>query len=296
MPRGEGQKNISQKVVDAIIAVKTINRDYGAKQIIEEIKQNKKAYHVNGDKLPAEGSVYKILRDNKKEVDIGQVKTRYVPSELDKPWTVGSCLKYNIHPAMIPILIEVQQVEKEPSKYSHTGDILTIRECRWIAFLFQAVNASEILKNEWEPKLLKGHVSIMAAMYAKREQIAEVMHQPIDTSDLDTFFSNNDVDLVKLWLETFDPEQYEKDKEAMNTFEPLRLDVLASILGMNELTQSQVDIFNEWLYNQFLSQIEPGKALEADKLLLAQHPEIQPIIDSWFKWIEANGKEDILNG
>src|SRR5208283_4669838 len=120
---------------------------------------------------------------------------------------------------------------------------------------------SEILKNEWEPKLLKGHVSIMAAMYAKREQIAEVMHQPIDTSDLDTFFSNNDVDLVKLWLETFDPEQYEKDKEAMNTFEPLRLDVLVSILGMKELTQSQVDIFNEWLYNQFLSQIEPGKAL-----------------------------------
>ena len=81
----------------------------------------------------------------------------------------------------------------------------------------------------------------------------------------------------------------------MNTFEPLRLDVLVSILGMNELTQKQVDVFNEWLCNQFLSQVEPDKALKADKKLLEQYPELQPMVDSWFKWIEMNEKEGKTN-
>jgi hypothetical protein len=77
----------------------------------------------------------------------------------------------------------------------------------------------------------------------------------------------------------------------MKTFEPLRRDILTSILSIPEITQGQVDIFNQWLQNQLLSQIEPHQALLADKKLLDQHPEIQPIIDSWFKWIEKHEKE-----
>ena len=300
MPRREGQKNVSQKVVDAIMAVKIMNPDFGAKGILDEIHTNRKAYHINGDRLPGEGGVYQILRDNKNEIDTRRTKINYIPNELDSPWSVGSCLKYNISPAMVPVLIEFQQVEKEPSEILPSGIELTIRECRWIAFLYQGVNASEVLKNKWEPKQLKGHVSIMASMYAKREQIAEIMHQPIDTSDLDEFFSDPDTDFLKLWLKTFGPKQYEKDKKAVNFFQPVSRENLISISGMPELTQEQVDIFNEWLRNEYLSQVEPHKAYETKKELLARHPEklqqIQPIIESWYKWIEMNEKDGDSNG
>ena len=295
MPRGEGQKNISQKVVDAVIAVKIINPGYGAKGILDAIRTNRKAYHINGDRVPGEGKVYDILKKNKDKINNRRKELKKVSNEIDGPWFVGSCLKYNIPPAMIPILIELQQVERELSEGLHDGVELTIRQCRWIAFLYQSVTASEILKNRWEPLQLKGRVSIMADMYAKREQIAEVMRQPIDTSDLDLLFST-DVDFLKLWLKTFEPEQYEKDKEASSTFKPLSREVLISILGMNEISQENTDLFNEGLKNQYLAQTEPREAGKFDKLLLKQHPELQPMIDSWFKWIEVNGKEDILNG
>ena len=169
MPRIEGHRNISQKIAAAVIAVKKINPDYTPKQILEEIKQNKKAYHINnGDRLPGEGGIYKVLRDNKKEVDIGQVKTRYIRSELDKTWTVGSCLKHNIPPSMVPILIEIQKVMREPSDTAIPIE-LTIRQCRWIAFLYQTISANELLKMRWEPNELKNKVGIMATLYAKRE-------------------------------------------------------------------------------------------------------------------------------
>ena len=130
----------------------------------------------------------------------------------------------------------------------------------------------------------------MAEMFAKREKMGEIMGKTINTSDLDIFFSN-DVDSLKLWLKTFAPEQYKKDAKAANEFQPLSREILMSILGMNELTQESVNVFNEWLQNQFLSQIEPQKASAIDKILLKQHPEIRPVIESWYKWIEANEKE-----
>jgi hypothetical protein len=283
MPRKEGDKQVSPKVIEAVKAVRIMNPDYGAKQILKAIDKNRKAYFVNGDRLPSEGGVYKILRENKNEIDTRRAKNTFIPNkQLDTPWSVGSCLQSNIPPAMVPLLIEIQQVFQ--------GRELTIRQCRWIAFLYQSVTASEVLKNKWEPDQLKENISIMAEMFAKREKMGEIMGKTINTSDLDIFFSN-DVDSLKLWLKTFAPEQYKKDAKAANEFQPLSREVLMSILGMNELTQESVNVFNEWLQNQFLSQIEPQKASAIDKILLKQHPEIRPVIESWYKWIEANEKE-----
>ena len=291
--------------------------DLSVEEINQEVETGEQQYlRKNGDgyRLPGESAITKWLEKDqvreKIEVQLSE------PGELDREWNIGACacVKYGlpIPSDMVPLLLEINEKEKKPTmveipnfvpRHEEPGRPLTLRLARWIVYLYPIAKKSrpifEYIRQDCELGLeiadspqFKGIVGIMAEMYAKREQIAEIMHQPFfDTSDLDLAFSaNGEFDVIKLWFKTFQPEQYKKDKEAVNTFQPLRRDILISILGIPEITQGQVDIFNQWLQNQLLSQIEPHQALVADKKLLDQHPEIQPIIDSWFKWIEQNEK------
>ena len=52
---------------------------------------------------------------------------------LDKPWTIGACEKYGIPGDMIPHLIELQKLDREPPQLPP----LTIRQARWFSRLYR---------------------------------------------------------------------------------------------------------------------------------------------------------------
>jgi hypothetical protein len=299
---------------------KTLKNEYPdltVEEVNQEVETGEQQYlrkNGNGYRLPGESAITKWLEKDqvreKIEAHLGE------PAELDREWNIGACacVKYGlpIPSEMVPLLLEINEKEKEPTmveipnfvpRHEEPGTPLTLRLARWIAYLYPIAKKSkpilEYVKGDCEPGTeiidspqFKGIVGMLAEMYAKREQIAEIMHQPfVDTSDLDLAFSTNgEFDLIKLWFKTFEPEEYKKDTEAMKTFEPLRRDILTSLLGISAITQGQVDIFNQWLKNQLLSQIEPHQVQLFDQKLREKYPEIQPIIDSWFKWIEKHEK------
>jgi hypothetical protein len=127
---------------------------------------------------------------------------------------------------------------------------------------------------------------MLAEMYAIREQLCESLEQPIETSDLDQFFHNpDDFDLVKIWMQTVDAEEFWKHQKALADFEPVLGNDLAGCLDM-DLRTAQVNIFNKWLYNDLLKRVEPHKAGKIEKKLLEQHPELSPMITAWVEYRE----------
>ena len=286
MGRSKGDKNIEQRVKNAIVYLKKIKPKYSPKQILHELnlEKNREALHIlRGDRLPNERQTFQIIKDNKNEID------SYVASELDSEWNVGLCMQNDIPAAMIPLLFEFEQMKKELSDVL-SGIKLTVRQCRWFSYLYQSARASELLIKQFEAQKLKGYIAMLAEMYAIREQLCETIEQPIETSDLDQFFHNpDDFDLVKIWMQTVDAEEFEKHQKVLDDFEPVSGNDLAGCLDM-DLRPAQVNIFNKWWHNELLKQVEPQKAGKIEKRLISQHPELSPMITAWAKY-----REEYLN-
>jgi len=248
------------------------------------LEKNREALHIlRGDRLPNERQTFQIIKDNKNEID------SYVASELDSEWNVGLCMQTDIPAAMIPLLIEFEQMKRELSNVL-SGIKLTVRQCRWFSYLYQSATASELLIKQFEAQKLKGYIAMLAEMYAIREQLCESLEQPIETSDLDQFFQNpDDFDLVKIWMQTVDAEEFEKHQKVLDDFEPVSGNDLAGCLDM-DLRPAQVNIFNKWWHNELLKQVEPQKAVKIEKRLISQHPELSPMITAWAKY-----REECLN-
>ena len=286
MGRSKGDKNIEQRVKNAIVYLKKIKPKYSPKQILHELnlEKNREALHIlRGDRLPNERQTFQIIKDNKNEID------SYVASELDSEWNVGLCMQTDIPAAMIPLLIEFEQMKRELSNVL-SGIKLTVRQCRWFSYLYQSATASELLIKQFEAQKLKGYIAMLAEMYAIREQLCETIEQPIETSDLDQFFHNpDDFDLVKIWMQTVDAEEFWKHQKALDDFEPVLGNDLAGCLDM-DLRTAQVNIFNKWWHNELLKQVEPQKAGKIEKRLISQHPELSPMITAWVEY-----REECLN-
>ena len=286
MGRAKGNKNIDTKVIEAIVYFKKILPKFSPRQIFNELKKpaTRKAMHIpEGARLPNERRAFKIISDYKNEID------SYVTSELDAEWNVGLCMQNDIPAAMVPLLFEFEQMKRELSNVL-SGIKLTVRQCRWFSFLYQSARASELLNKQFDAQELKGYIAMLAEMYAIREQLCESLEQPVETSDLDQFFQNpDDFDLVKIWMQTVDAEEFEKHQKVLADFEPISGNELAEKLDM-ELQIAHVNIFNKWLYNDLLKRVEPQKAGKIEKRLISQHPELSPMITAWVEY-----REECLN-
>ncbi len=286
MGRSKGDKNIEQRVKNAIVYLKKIKPKYSPKQILHELnlEKNREALHIlRGDRLPNERQTFQIIKDNKNEID------SYVASELDSEWNVGLYMQNDIPAAMIPLLIEFEQMKRELSNVL-SGIKLTLRQCRWFSYMYQSARASELLIKQFDAQELKGYIAMLAEMYAIREQLCETIEQPIETSDLDQFFYNpDDFELVKIWMQSVDAEEFEKHQKVLDDFEPVSGNDLARCLDM-DLRPAQVNIFNKWWHNELLKQVEPQKAGKIEKRLISQHPELSPMITAWVEY-----REECLN-
>ncbi len=133
------------------------------------------------------------------------------PSELEKPWSIGACVYYNIPPDIIPILVRLQKL-KAADEEGSSGEI-TIREARWIARLYPAAKplSSKIAissdRGLW-------WLYFIARGYVQRERVSEQMNEQYpNTSDLDRlYFGSEDFlsdDALTAWWDTI-PHEYQQ--------------------------------------------------------------------------------------
>lgn len=145
------------------------------------------------------------------------------PSELEKPWSIGACVHYNIPPDIIPILIRLQKLKAAGDEEGSPGKI-TIREARWVARLYPAAEPviNKIFTNEEELWWL----SIIVNGYVQRERVSEQMNEQYpNTSDLDRlYFTNEDFlsdDALEGWWGTLPLEYQQSIFDAIEQERPI---------------------------------------------------------------------------
>jgi hypothetical protein len=239
------------------------NPDYTAKGLKKEVEKllNRKYRYTERTYLNIKKELLANFRDDVK----------------DKPWTIGSCIKCDIPANIIPLLSTIQGYA---TKYDKP---LTSRTAQWIGKLYQLAMDTEEIQAIYNDNRIGFAVFVLrvAEQYAEKERVADMMEEPFpDTGDLDElYFRGGNADLLKGVLQVFDPEQYAKNKTAYENFKPVSKQSLELLYG--NLSQSQVCAFNEYNKLQFLAGTEPAKSKLLEKKLLAEHPDIQPLIDSW---------------
>lgn len=226
------KKIVNGVVRDTVVNVLLENSDYTA----GELK------HLAEKALKQKGYNYKFTERTylnlKKELspNIG-------PTELDKPWTVGSCVKANIPGDMIPLLLAEQKrglkakearlsnsrwdftikgkklSERELEDFTqHLAEraILTIRQGQWLAKLYPVLIGSALKQYPNNPLIQANSIIVKAKLYAHREQVAEILNSASypDTSDIDSHF--DDLSQERMSLDIYEysglVEYYEKRK------------------------------------------------------------------------------------
>jgi hypothetical protein len=140
------------------------------------------------------------------------------PNELEKPWSIGACSQYNIPSDIIPILIKIQKLKVVEDKEGSLGEI-TIREARWIARLYPAVEPL-ISKSAFDDDRKLLWLLFIADNYAQRERVSEQMNEQYpNTSDLDVlYFASEDFlsnDALVSWWDAIPPEYQQNILDAI---------------------------------------------------------------------------------
>ena len=210
------------------------------------------------------------------------VKHRLQKRMSDKPedelWSIGACLKYDIPSDIIPILIK--QYNKEP---------FTVRVARWVAIIQSIASTRECIKRIYSGYLMDAFVFEVAKQYAEKERISEILEKPFpNTLDLDKiYFTGNEPFLIDGLISAFSSNEQKQAERDLKNFKPWTRELLKSMLG--ELTQEQANLFNEWWRLTTIEiKIKPSRASQAEKQLLANHSELQPLVDAYWKWCSAD--------
>jgi hypothetical protein len=138
--------------------------------------------------LPGQSAIGKYLKEKRPEILARQKR----PLPIDTPWSIGSCLEYDILTENIPLLLDIKSILSIPSE-KHPEIILTNRMARWINLLWKGIiEITKPLPNEDEKDLLKRrveNVTRIALEYTFKERIAQFTGSLFaDTSDLDKAF------------------------------------------------------------------------------------------------------------
>lgn len=145
----------------------------------------------NIDDLPGESAIRKEL----------QRIREFSQGDIDKVWSIGSCVKYNIPAEYIPELIIARQAQEKIQRDSQKdrtelgdlpGEIFTIRCAKWFCILYPLIETMENIKIEQNPEYkpkniyqLIGKTLEYSIEYSYMEQAAEIQNIELDTSELD---------------------------------------------------------------------------------------------------------------
>jgi len=156
-----------------------IPRDAVAIHLVDEIERM-------GLTPPSEDTIMKMIS-----------RTRnHEPNPLDNPWSIGSSIRYDFSPDIIPVLIEVQKLQMQ-SEYEAAKERLTIRQAQWIARLYPLVTEIYVRKysvdlDEFKKPVNKEYlwmVHVISAMYAQKQKMSEIIGiEYQDTTEYDEKF------------------------------------------------------------------------------------------------------------
>ena len=103
---------------------------------------------------------------------------------LDRPWDIGSCIRYDIPNELVPVLVYFQSHLEEQGEYP-----FTVRTARWLAKLYKAI--SLIIKEYYSNEIALANdarMLMIAETYSRKELISEITNKPLDTSEWDKIY------------------------------------------------------------------------------------------------------------
>jgi hypothetical protein len=175
-----------KNIRDEILLFKAAEPDLSAKKILNKLEK----LHPGSKYIPKVRAIQKHIRKNEKLLE------NSVPSDLDKPWSIGACEQANIPPDVISVLINWKWFRKDRDRKDRE---LTIREAKWIARLTPL--ARECVKKmaqesterfaEISDATFESIITHWVVNYADKERMAELSGEKytyLDTTEIDEFF------------------------------------------------------------------------------------------------------------
>jgi hypothetical protein len=152
-------RKVQGKVIEYLVSARILK----AKSL--ELNWDDAKALLEADKsIPGTSVIGKYLTEKRKPKE---------PDPLSEPWSIGSCIKYEISADVIPLLVEYWQILSDESKPG--GDIsrrLTIRKARWMSRLYPVLEKTLKLQFPDQRNKWLGYLSRIADEYSYREQAA----------------------------------------------------------------------------------------------------------------------------
>lgn len=253
-------------LVNEIIILKKGDNKLSAKDIRGQLL----GLHPGSKSIPKERAIYKILERNKEKT---------LPNDLDNPWSLGSCLEYDISAG---IVIPIQRQLLQYSRF------LTIRRARWYSVLQPVLLP---LIDEAYPEQESDNQWLLfqiASFYTRVEQITEINGEDYpDTQALDNAFIFNQgfstETIIRMWESLYRQIPEKPSKVTAEKASALKAEqVLAE-----EMTKDEGRLLNEFI------ELEAAGDLEKAITLQKANPDIQPFVK---KWMALGLRRDIKIG
>lgn len=196
MGRTKGSPNNTEDVIKTVVYVAGIKPKYSSTRIKNYIEKHKedleKVLGIKIKKAPSARSIIDIIKKNSEAIKNIQTNTKN--DKLKAPFSVGAVIEHRVTAESIPFILKVMQWQRNTLE----PDIVTIRQARWISKLYLTVN--KIFEND-PNKEIKALFNI-SWLYAHREEAAELLKIPLDTTSEDMVYFDNpnaDINDVKYW-------------------------------------------------------------------------------------------------
>lgn len=245
-------------LVAEIILLKKGNNRLAARDIRDLLLGS----HPGSKSIPKERAIYKILERN---------KDKTLPSDLDTPWSLGSCLKYDIS---VDVVAPIQR------QLLTFGRFLTIRRARWYSKLHAVL--FPLLEKAYPKQVNQNQIRLhqISSFYTRMEQIAEIDGEVYpDTRALDnTFIFDQDFSIrtiLRMWKGLYRQIPKKLSKLTDDKASALKAE---QVLG-GQITKSEARLLSKFI--KLLCAYEDDDYLEKAIIFVEENPDIQPSVEKW---------------
>ena len=187
---GQGKKidqRVQEIIVETLVSLwlsgKRKRDEISAEAILEQISF---ATPDLADRLPSPQTVRKVTKPIK-------AKLTEEPGDQDQPWSLGlrNLGHCDIDAEAVPLLLQISKfmatdVSEERQRKGFALNRLSIREAKWISILKKGMLSVRAKGKGSLPTTSEAKAILdMAAKYSRRELIAEILGEHLDTYDLD---------------------------------------------------------------------------------------------------------------
>lgn len=212
------------------------------------------------------------------------------PSELDQPWSIGACTRYNVPPESIPVLLNVQQLRVNIPKLKEYN--LTVREALWFARLYPIVEP--LIKERYpdDPDTELVLLSVIVNQYVQQERLSELMNEQYpNTSDLDsTYFVNKNFSVEDLFDGFWSTLTEEQTQQVVDMLEQGRLFIIRELEKAYGRPPTDEELE---LINGYVNSAKSGAASLQE--WLREHPDMRDVREQGVKVYAAWARKTSKN-